>query len=241
MNEWEQSLSQKLTVQSDSEFNCIESGDINAASELDYGCSGIYMEATVIYFDIKNINYLLKEHGRRKAALAYTMYQEVLSAIAERTGGFVNCFNYDSFLIVYPGKEESIKQGVIGALNIVHMLTENFKKHFESVSGLEFGMGIDHGHILGTKTHSDNGQEHLTWYGTCILKAQRICKECARPFYVGIAGIIYHSLDDDLRITTRRILGIKKNVEIWNKVTYQYENVKKHLYQTNHKISMDEA
>ena len=38
----------------------------------------------------------------------------------------------------------------------------------------------------------------------------------------------------------RRILGIRKKVEIWTKVSYQYENVKKHLYQTNHKISFDE-
>ena len=100
-------------------------------------------------------------------------------------------------------------------------------------------MGLDQGHIMGTKNMSDNGDEHITWFGTCILKAMRICKECARPFYVGISSLIYHSLGEDLRLTSRRILGIKKTVEIWTKVTYQYENVKKHLYQTNHKIPLD--
>ena len=69
----------------------------------------------------------------------------------------------------------------------------------------------------------------------------RICKECARPFYIGISGSIYHNLGEDLRTTTKRILGIKKSVEIWTKISYQYDNVKKHLYQTNHKISLDEA
>ena len=88
---------------------------------------------------------------------------------------------------------------------------------------------------------SDNGYEHISWFGSSIYKAMRICKECARPFYVGVSGAIYHSLNEDLRIAQRRILGIKKNVEMWTKVTYQYENVKKHLYQTNHKISPEEA
>ena len=44
-----------------------------------------------------------------------------------------------------------------------------------------------------------------------------------------------------MRIAQRKILGLKKTVEMWTKVTYQYENVKKHLYQTNHKIPLDEA
>ena len=68
----------------------------------------------------------------------------------------------------------------------------------------------------------------------------RICKECSRPFYIGVSGIIYHNLGEDLRITYRRILGLKKSVEVWTKVSYQYENVKKHLYQTNHKIPIDD-
>ena len=105
---------------------------------------------------------------------------------------------------------------------------------------MEFAIGIDHGHIMGTKNLSDNGNDHLSWFGTCIYKAMRICKECARPFYVGVSGSIYHNLDEDLRIAERRILGIKKKVEIWTRVSYQFDNVKKHLYQTNHRISFDE-
>ena len=172
--------------------------------------------------------------------LLYTMYKEVLTAIAEQTGAFVNCFSPFAFLIVYPGQEPNA-QAVRGALKISHAISEDFKDQFAKMNGLEFAMGLDHGHIMGTKNLSDNGFEHISWYGTCIYKAMRICKECARPFYVGLSGGIYHSLSEDLRITQRRILGIKKNVEMWTKVTYQYENVKKHLYQTNHKISPEEA
>ena len=233
---WNESLDQKLSSLSNSEFDYTETTDLSKTSELGLGCTGIFTDATVVYFEIKNMTYLLKENGRRKTAQVYTMYNEVLSALAEQTGGVLNCFSPTAFLVIYPGKEESIKQAVTGALKVVYALTETYKQHFTGISNLEFAMGLDHGHIMGTKVLSDYGTENIAWFGTCIYKAIRICQECARPFYVGISGSIYHSLDESLRTTTRRILGIKKSVEMWTKITYQYENVKKHLYQSNHKI-----
>ena len=238
---WKESLNQKLALYADAEFDYIETKDVNDATKIDYGCSGIYMEATVIYFEIKNLAYLLKECGRRKVAQAYTMFHEVIEAVVKPDGAFLNCYAPNAFLIVYPGRDESLSQGVKGALKIVQALSDDFKQPFASIPGLEFSMGLDHGHIMGSKNVSDNGTDHLTWFGSCILKAIRISKECTRPYYIGISGAIYHSLGEDLRVMQRRILGIKKNVDMWTKVTYQYENVKKHLYQTNHKISLDEA
>ena len=236
-----ESLGEKLTKLSEADFNYIESRDVHSATQLDYGATGIYMEATVIFFEIKNLSYVLKEHGRRKAAQAYTMFSSALLGMTEGSNAFVNSYSPTSFLIVFPGREETLKEAVMCAMKIAHALSEDFKYQFSAIPGLEFSMGLDHGHIMGTKNLSDGGLDDITWFGACINKAQRICKECARPFYVGVSGNIYHSLDDDMRLTQRRILGIKKNVEIWTKVSYQYENVKKHLYQTNHKISLDEA
>ena len=237
---WKEDMTEKLSALSKAEFDYIETKDISRVSELDLNCSGIYMESTVIYFEIKNINYMLKELGRRKVAQAYTMYREVLGAIAEQTGGFVNCFSPNAFLVIYPGKEETYASAIKGAMKITYALTNTFKEEFAHITGLEFAMGMDHGHIMGTKNLSDTSMEHITWFGTCIYKAIQISKACTRPFYIGIAGTIYHSLPENLRITYRRILGLKKSVEIWTKVSYQYDNVKKHLYQTNHKLALDE-
>ena len=190
-----------MSMLSKAEFDYIETKDISRASKIDLNCTGIYVEASIIYFEIKNIAY---------------------------------------FLIVYPGREEVLSEAVKGAMKIAYALTETYKKDFEYIPGIEFAMGMDQGHIMGTKTLSDNGMEHLSWFGTCIYKAIRISKECSRPFHIGISGAIYHNLSDDLRVSYRRVLGIKKSVEVWTKVTYQYENVKKHLYQTNHKIPIDD-
>lgn len=238
---WTETLGQKLSAYAEEEFDYKETRDVNEASNIDLGASGIYMEATIIYLEIKNIPYILKEHGRRAMARAYTMVSTVLDAVAQDTGAFVNSFSPSAFLVVYPDKDNNIEDGVKGAMKIAYALSEAYKSHFSFIPGFEFAMGVDHGHIMGTKNLSDNGQEHLAWFGSCIYKAMRICKECARPFYIGVSGSIYHSLGDSMRTTQRRILGIKKNVDIWTKVTYQYDNVKKHLYQTNHKISLDEA
>lgn len=240
MTEKEQALKEKLTKYVEAEFDYIDTKDITRADDIDYGCSGLYMEGTVVYLEIKNLQYLIKDSGRRKSALAYTMMHEVVTSIIEKQGAFVNCFSPSALLIVYPGKEEANKEAVKGAMRIANALSETYKHQFSEITGFEFAMGIDHGHIMGTKNLSDNGYNHITWFGSSIFKAMRICKECARPFYIGISGSIYHGLDEELRITERRILGIRKKVEIWTKVTYQYENVKKHLYQTNHKISLDE-
>lgn len=235
-----EALSKKLTALTEAEFDYIETSDISRAKEIDLNNTGIYMEATIIYFEIKNIAFMLKENGRRKMAQTYTMYREVIGAIAERGGAFVNCFSPNSFLIVYPGKEESLKAACLGAMKIASAISHTFKAQFSAISGLEFAMGIDHGHIMGTKNLSDNNLDRITWFGTSIYKAMTICKNCSRPFYVGISGIVYHNLEEDMRVLTRRILGIKKRIEVWNKVSYQYENVKKHLYQTNKQIDIDE-
>lgn len=234
-------LDARLKTLSETEFQYIESNDINRALELDHGCTGLYLEATVVYFEIKNPNFIIKEHGRRKMAQLHTMLHEVLVSIAEQDGAFVNCYSPSAFLIAYPGKENSMKKAVSGALKMVYALTESFKSKFDLVSKMEFGMGLDHGHIMGTKTLLDHGFEQITWFGSCIFKAISVAKECGRPYYVGVSSIVYHNLDESLLITTRRIIGIKKRIELWTKVTYQYENVKKHLYQTNHKINFEEA
>lgn len=233
-------LTEKLNVLSTTEFNYIETNDISRAATIDLDNSGIYVEASIIYFEIKNVTVIMKENGRRKMAQAYTMFHEVLTAIAKPAGAFVNCFSPNAFLVIYPGKEESFDEACLGAMKIASAITQTFKQQFSFIRGLEFSMGLDHGHIMGSKNLSDNGVESITWFGATIYKAMHICKECSRPFYIGISGSIYHALSDELRVQTRRILGIKKRLEIWNKVTYHYENVKKHLYQTNHKISIDE-
>jgi class 3 adenylate cyclase len=237
---WQEDLSQKLATLSQAEFNYIETNDINKSSELDFNCSGLYMESTIIYFEIKNIEYLLKENGRRKIAQIYKMYHQVLCAVAEQNGGFVNCFSSDAFLVIFPGKEDTIPVAVKCAMKIASALSTTYVSSFGNIAGLEFGIGMDHGHIMGIKNLSDNKLEQINWLGACLYKAIRIGHESIRPYHISISSMLFHNLPENLRIKQRSILGIKKNTEIWTKVTYQHEGVKHHLYQTNQKLSIEE-
>lgn len=235
-----ETLSTRLSALASSEFEYIESKDINKSAEINHDCTGLYMEATVIYFEIKNILFLLKENGRRKVAQTYTLFREVLSALAEEAGGFVSCHSPSAFLIIFPGKEENMSNAVKCATKIAYALSDEFKSIFGKTTGLEYGMGLDHGHMMGTKNPTDHSFERMVWFGNCVYKARTIAKECTRPYHVGVSSIIYHALPENMLFTTRNILGIKKRVDLWTKMSYQFENEKKHLYQTNHKIKFDE-
>ena len=110
MTEREHALKEELTKFSKDEFNYIDTKDITRADDIDYGCSGVYIEGTIVYLEIKNISYILKESGSRKAAQAYTMLHTVITCLLkDYNGAFLNCFSPNAFLIVYPGKEESNK------------------------------------------------------------------------------------------------------------------------------------
>ena len=49
---WKEDLTEKVSALSNAEFDYIETTDVSHASEIDLNCTGIYMEANIIYFEI---------------------------------------------------------------------------------------------------------------------------------------------------------------------------------------------
>lgn len=227
-----ESIKAKTTSLSDVEFSYSVSSDFSAIDSLDDECSAIVVDGTVIYFEIKNLP-LLQKTSKRLAARVYKMYYHALKEVCKETGGHFNCFSPDSFLLVYPKENHDSSYVVDTALRIADLFSVQLREPFEKHCHLNFSMGIDHGNVLGTKVTSDHNFQHIAWYGTTIDKAKTICQKSLRPFYVGISGTVYHHLNEDLLTTTKHILGIKKRVEIWERVSYEYDNTKRHLYQTN--------
>ena len=231
---------QKVEALSNMDYIYKITSDFSYLNSLNHDSSGIVMEATVIYIEIRNLEFLLKT-GKRLASRIYKMYYQALLDVVENTGGTLNCFTPDSFLMIYPKSQHDTSYVVDIAIKTADMLSVTLKDAFEKHTHVNFAIGIDKGNILGTKCLSDGQNEHISWFGTPIKKAIAISKQCTRPFFVGISGTVYEHLDDNLRTTTRRILGIKKHIEIWSRISYQYENIKKHLYQTNiHKSFSEE-
>lgn len=233
-----ESIKAKTTSLSDVEFSYSISNDFSAIDSLDDDCSAIVVDGTVIYFEIKNLLFLQKT-SKRLAARVYKMYYHALQEVCKETGGFFNCFSPDSFLLIYPNEKHDSSYVVDTALKIADLFSIQLREPFEKHCHLNFSMGIDHGNVLGTKVTSDGNLQHIAWYGTTIDKARTICQKSLRPFYVGVSGTVFHHLSEDLLTTTKHILGIHKRVEIWERVSYEYDNTKKHLYQTNFHKNFD--
>lgn len=235
-----QQILEKTTALADAEFEYTSTSDFSVANTLDEYCTGIVMEATVIYLEIKNIDTLLKT-GKRLAARMYKFYYNTLKRVCQETGGHLNCYSPHGFLMIYPKDEHHISNVVDIAMKTADLISVGLQVPFEQHGHFNFGIGVDNGNILGTKTISDDGESHIAWFGHTVEKAIAISRLCQRPFFVGISGHVFHHLDESMTKTTKRILGIKKEIDVWTRVSYVFDNAKKHLYQTNFHRSFDEG
>ena len=236
-----QQLKEKSAALSEVKFDYTTTSDFNVTSNLNDDCNAIVMEATVIYLEIKNIEVLLKT-GKRLAARVYKLYYNALKRVCQETGGHLNCYSSHGFLMIYPKDKYDMTYVVDVAMKTADLISIGLKDSIEKHSHNNFAMGVDNGNILGTKTTNEIGNSQIAWFGRTIEKAITISHLCQRPFFVGISGTVFHHLDDSIKKTTKRILGIKKEVDMWTRVSYQFENIKKHMYQTNfHRTFEEEA
>lgn len=234
-----QEIQEKAAILSEVEFNYTTTSDFGFTKNLDDDCNAIVVEATVIYFEIKNIDILLKT-GKRLAARVYKLYYNALKRICQETGGHLNCYSPHGFLMIYPKSKYDMSYVVDVAMKTADLISVGLKDSLEKHTHNSFALGVDNGNILGTKTVNDLDNNQIAWFGNAIEKAIVISQLCQRPFFVGISGTVFHHLDESLQKTTKRILGIKKEVDMWTRVSYQFENVKKHMYQTNFHRSFTE-
>lgn len=223
---------EKANALTDAEFQYTNSSNFSLIDSLDNDCTGLVMESTVIYFEIKNLHLMLKT-GKRLAARVYKIYYNALKEVCTETEGFLNCCSPNSFLLIYPKEQHHVNQVVEIAMKIADLFSIKMREVIEKNTAISFAMGVDIGNILCTKVNSDYGYSQAVWFGTAINKAATICHECNRPFFVGVSGTVFNRLDENLKVTTKRILGIKKQIDMWTRNSYMFENEKKHLYQTN--------
>lgn len=234
-----QSVTEKTKQLVEAEFDYTSTTDFNAIGSLNLDCTGIVMEATVIYLEINNIDFMLKT-GKRLAARVYKIYYHILQEVCKATGGKLDCYSPKSFLLIYP-KENFDETFVVDvAIKIASLLNVTLRETIEQHSHVNFGIGVDHGNILGTKTNDESGSAHVAWFGHTIEKAIALSHLSQRPFYVSVSRSVYHHLDDSLKTVTKNILGIKKEVSLWTRMSYVFDNTKKHLYQTNAQRSFND-
>ena len=117
--DWKESLAEKLTTYSDAEFDYIETNNISEASKIDLGCTGIYMEATIIYFEIKNFPISSRKTADARPLKPTPCSRRCLPPSPSKHDAFVNCFSPNAFLVVsIPARKNRWKRAVKGALRL---------------------------------------------------------------------------------------------------------------------------
>ncbi|MCR5644804.1 MAG: hypothetical protein K6F96_00215 [Bacteroidales bacterium] len=223
---------EKTNEISNAEFEYSTTSDFNFIEQLDDNCTAIVMDATVIMFEIQNIGILLKT-GKRHTAKVYKLFYHTLREVCESTGGQFNCYSPKHFLLIYPKDKVEVQKVVDIAIKTANLLSITLRETIEQHTHLNFGFGVDCGKILGTKAFDENNYPHMAWFGRTVEKALALSHLSQRPFFVSISRSAYHQLDESLKTTTKKILGIKKQVDIWTRVHYEFQNEKKYMYQTN--------
>lgn len=215
------------------EYTFTDTTNLSEVNNLKDNLSAIVSSATVFFVNLKNIPFVIKNDGKRAASKRYKIFHEALDIFAKETNAYLIDNSISSFLLVYPSSIKEIDIHIENAFKLSYILGKELVKKIDQLGTLNFSIGIDHGRILGTK--SNNG---IMWYGTCINKAAAISEMCLKPCYLGISGLVYSELSENLKTITRHILGIPKKEPAWIKGIYQFENERKHYYSSNHTIEV---
>lgn len=215
------------------DFKIAETSNLSEVNNLSDEMSAIVCSATVFFINLKNMPYIIKNDGKRAASKTYKIFHEALSVFAKETNAYLIDHNSNSFLLVYASSIKEIDTHIENAYRLSYVLGKELVKSIPQFNSLNFAIGIDHGRVLGTKSN-----QGILWYGTCIDKAAAISELCLKPSYLGISGLIYSEISENLKTITRHILGIPKKEPAWVKGSYQFENERKHYYSSNHTIEV---
>ncbi|MCQ2302135.1 MAG: hypothetical protein MJZ94_05875 [Bacteroidales bacterium] len=210
------------------DFTFLETKDIQSKAISQEKLEAIVISSNVLFVHVKQLMNITENQGKRFAAKIFKLYRQVIQVYAEQTNAIFEIYDSNSFLIIYPGQKEEARIAVKHAMHLTHILTETLKAYAEHFNQMNFSIGIDHGRILGTN------EGRLVWRGICIEKAKLISELCIKPYRIGVSESVYRTLEEEDKSITKHILGIPKKEAIWERNSYDFHNVHKHLYTTRH-------
>lgn len=193
----------------------------------------VVSNATVFVVNLKNLPFIVANYGKRIASKAQKTFHTALSVFAKETNAYLVDYSSKSFLLVYPDSIDEIDTHIENAFKLSYILGKVLVKSIAQFANLSFGIGIDHGRVLGAR-----GENNTLWYGYCIDKAEAISEVSMKPCYLGISRLVYSKLSSSLKTKTHHILGIPKKETIWIKTGYRFENEDKHCYTSNFTIEI---
>lgn len=208
--------------------------------KLTYGNTGLQFEGTVLYVDMRGSTAILEKHNRPVVAKIHMAYFHAILKIAQSLNGEVRSFNGDSVLVFFYGNnKETLNNAVYAAMqmNFIISSDEGINSYLAKYSSVNFGIGIDFGHILCTKiglARTPNNQD-LIWIGHAVNKSTVISDKCTNPYHIGIAEIVYSNLKDNMKYhTIKNPWGNEQKVDMWTQGYITYNGQNEIYYYTNY-------
>lgn len=159
-------------------------------SSITLGNQGIELKVAVLYADLANSTNIVKQFPSTIAAEIYKSFLRTSSLIIEEHGGEITAFDGDRIMAVFHGEFPN-NTAIITALKInyaiKYIVEPELKSVYSSVANynFEFGIGIDTGDILVTKT-GVRGANDLLWLGNPSNIAAKLCsiRGTGKPIWI---------------------------------------------------------
>jgi adenylate cyclase len=214
-------------------------------SKLTYGNTGLQFEATVLYVDMRGSTSILSKHNRAVVAKIHMCYFHAILKVAQFHSGEVRSFNGDSVLVFFQGTtKRSLSNAVKAAMKMTYIISskDGINSYLSKYTPVDFGIGIDDGHILCTKiglSRTPNNQD-LIWIGHAVNKSTVISDKCKSPYHVGISSYVYSNLEDDVKfIKQKNAWGFEETINMWSSGTIEYNGQSQTYYYTNWYFSVE--
>lgn len=208
-------------------------------SKLTFGNTGLRFEATVLYIDMRGSTEILNKHNKSSVAKMHMAYFHTIIKIVKPLGGEVRSFNGDSILVFFQGTSKStLSNAVQSAMQIKYMISHSeggINNYLSKYSALNFGIGIDDGHILCTKigVGGDSNNQDLMWIGNAVNKSTKISDTRQNPAHIGISNWVYGNLEDRVKFGNRKdAWGNETKVDMWTRGIVTYNGVQEYYYFT---------
>jgi len=203
-------------------------------SRLTFGNTGLKFEATVLYIDMRGSTDILIKHNKPTVAKIHMAYFHTIVKIASQFNGNVRSFNGDSALIFFQGTSKaSLSKAVQAAMKLNFMLSNSesgINSLLKKYSEIDFGIGIDDGHILCTKIGV--GGEHnrdLFWVGEAVNKSTILSDKAKLPNAIYISAWVYSNLSDELLYLDE---NANQKINMWNRSTIHFNGKEETCYYT---------
>lgn len=163
-------------------------------SRLTFNNTGLVLESTVLYIDIRRSTSLSEEHQRATTGKLYSALIEEMIRCARYYGGHVRGIVGDRIMVVFD-KESGGKDCFTNAVNTAYLMNSIVGKvirpYFEKrySKSVQCGIGIDYGRMLVTKvgtisrTEDHGNYKDLVWLGKPANVASKLTDQANKDDY----------------------------------------------------------